>query len=52
MPNVERFCTYRQSVDYVRRYCSFLPAAGKDAVLAATWRNCSDCIAEARGRRN
>jgi predicted TIM-barrel fold metal-dependent hydrolase len=33
MPNVERFCTYRQSVDYVRRYCTFLTAAEKDAVL-------------------
>ncbi len=21
MPNVERFCTYRQSLDYVRKYC-------------------------------
>ncbi len=36
MPNVERFCTYRQSVDYVRRYCSFLRAAEKDAVLGGT----------------
>ena len=26
MPNVERFCTYRQSLDYVRRYCDFLSA--------------------------
>jgi predicted TIM-barrel fold metal-dependent hydrolase len=33
MPNVERFCTYRQSLDYVRRYCAFLSAAEKDAVL-------------------
>jgi predicted TIM-barrel fold metal-dependent hydrolase len=33
MPNVERFCTYRQSVDYVRRYCSFLSAREKDAIL-------------------
>jgi hypothetical protein len=24
MPNVERFCTYRQSLDYVRRYCALL----------------------------
>jgi hypothetical protein len=24
MPNVERFCTYRQSLDYVRRHCGFL----------------------------
>ncbi|HKS61046.1 MAG TPA: amidohydrolase family protein, partial [Xanthobacteraceae bacterium] len=33
MPNVERFCTYRQSVDYVRRHCAFLSASEKDAVL-------------------
>jgi predicted TIM-barrel fold metal-dependent hydrolase len=35
MPNVERFCTYRQSLDYVRRYCTFLSSAEKDAVLGA-----------------
>ena len=33
MPNVERFCTYRQCVDYVRRHCSFLSAAEKDRIL-------------------
>jgi len=33
MPNVERFCTYRQSLDYVRRHCAFLSASEKDAVL-------------------
>jgi predicted TIM-barrel fold metal-dependent hydrolase len=33
MPNVERFCTYRQCVDYVRAHCRFLTAAEKDAVL-------------------
>jgi predicted TIM-barrel fold metal-dependent hydrolase len=33
MPNVERFCTYRQCVDYVRKHCPFLTAAEKDAVL-------------------
>jgi len=33
MPNVERFCTYRQSVDYVRRYCPFMTASEKDAAL-------------------
>jgi predicted TIM-barrel fold metal-dependent hydrolase len=33
MPNVERFCTYRQSLDYVRRYCPFLTAGEKDAIL-------------------
>jgi hypothetical protein len=33
MPNVERFCTYTQSLDYVRRHCSFLSPSEKDAVL-------------------
>jgi predicted TIM-barrel fold metal-dependent hydrolase len=33
MPNLERFCTYRQCVDYVRKYCPFLSASEKDAVL-------------------
>ena len=33
MPNLERFCTYRQSLDYVRKHCQFLTAREKDAVL-------------------
>jgi predicted TIM-barrel fold metal-dependent hydrolase len=33
MPNVERFCTYTQCVDYVRRHCSFLSSSEKDAIL-------------------
>lgn len=33
MPNVERFCTYRQCLEYVRRYCDFLSAAEKDRIL-------------------
>ena len=33
MPNVERFCTYKQSLDYVRRYCDFLTATEKDRIL-------------------
>lgn len=33
MPNVERFCTYKQSLDYIRRYCDFLPARDKDRIL-------------------
>ena len=33
MPNVERFCTYKQSLDYVRRYCDFLPGSEKDRIL-------------------
>lgn len=27
MPNVERSCTYRQSLDYLRRHCDFISAA-------------------------
>ena len=33
MPNVERFCTYKQSLDYVRKYCPFLTAREKDRIL-------------------
>lgn len=33
MPNVERFCTYRQCVDYVRKYCSFLSVGEKERIL-------------------
>ena len=33
MPNVERFCTYKQCVDYVRQYCPFLSSAEKDRIL-------------------
>ena len=33
MPNVERFATYRQTVDYVRRHCPGLSARDKDRVL-------------------
>jgi predicted TIM-barrel fold metal-dependent hydrolase len=35
MPNVERFCTYAQSLDYIRRYCDFLTPREKDQVLGA-----------------
>ena len=34
MPNVERFCTYRQCVDYVRRYCPFLSSTERNACSA------------------
>jgi predicted TIM-barrel fold metal-dependent hydrolase len=37
-PNVERFCTYKQSLDYVRRYCPFLSASEKDAILGENLR--------------
>jgi predicted TIM-barrel fold metal-dependent hydrolase len=36
MPNVERFCTYTQCVDYVRRHCDFLSSGEKDAILGGT----------------
>jgi len=33
MPNVERFCTYRQCLDYVLKYCKFLSAREKEMIL-------------------
>ena len=33
MPNVLRHCTYRQSLDYVRRHADFIPAAELGLVL-------------------
>lgn len=33
MPNVERFCTYRQSLDYVRRYAEDLTPSDQDRIL-------------------
>jgi predicted TIM-barrel fold metal-dependent hydrolase len=33
MPNVERFCTYRQCLDYVRRHCEFLSAPEQERIL-------------------
>jgi predicted TIM-barrel fold metal-dependent hydrolase len=33
MPNVERFCTYKQSLDYVKRYCTFFKSGEMDAIL-------------------
>ena len=38
MPNVERFCTYRQCVDYIRRHCAFLTAREKDLILGENLR--------------
>jgi len=38
MPNVERFCTYRQSLDYVRKYLPVPDGTEKDLVLATTAR--------------
>jgi len=33
MPNVERNCTYRQSLDYLRKYCDFIPSGDLDRIL-------------------
>ena len=42
MPNVERHCTYKQSLDYLRRYCDFIPADDMDRI-------CGDNVAELFG---
>lgn len=36
LPNVERFCTYKQSLDYVRRHSTFLSAREMDLILGET----------------
>lgn len=33
MPNIERSCTYRQSLDYVRKHCDFIAAADMDQIV-------------------
>jgi len=33
MPNVERNCTYRQSLDYLRKHCDFIPSADMELIL-------------------
>jgi len=33
MPNVERNCTYRQSLDYLRKYNDYIPAADMAMIL-------------------
>jgi len=33
MPNVERNCTYKQSLDYLVRYCDFIPAKEMDLII-------------------
>lgn len=35
MPNVERNCTYRQSLDYLRRYCDFIPPSDLERILGS-----------------
>jgi predicted TIM-barrel fold metal-dependent hydrolase len=33
MPNIERSCTYAQSLNYLRKYCDFIPAGDMDMIL-------------------
>jgi predicted TIM-barrel fold metal-dependent hydrolase len=33
MPNVERSCTYRQSLDYLRKYCTFISDPDMEMIL-------------------
>lgn len=33
MPNVERSCTYRQSLDYLRKYCTFIGDSDMEMIL-------------------
>jgi predicted TIM-barrel fold metal-dependent hydrolase len=35
MPNVERSCTYPQSLDYLRKYCTFITASDMDTILGS-----------------
>lgn len=35
MPNIERSCTYAQSLNYVRKYCTFIKPAEMDRILGA-----------------
>jgi predicted TIM-barrel fold metal-dependent hydrolase len=39
MPNVERYCTYKQCLDHVRRYCEFLTFREKDLILGGNVRD-------------
>ncbi|HVL36845.1 MAG TPA: amidohydrolase family protein [Burkholderiales bacterium] len=33
MPNIERSCTYAQSLNYLRKYCTFIPGSAMDRIL-------------------
>lgn len=33
IPNVERYCTYAQSLNYFAKYCEFIPASDKELIL-------------------
>jgi hypothetical protein len=41
MPMVERFCTYKQCLDYVLKYCQFLSAHDLDLILG---QNCQELL--------
>ncbi|MEE8363587.1 MAG: amidohydrolase family protein [Dehalococcoidia bacterium] len=45
MPNVERHCTYRQSLEYLTRYCDFIPPADMEKI-------CGGNIERALGARS
>ena len=38
MPNVERFCTYKQCLDYIRRHCDFLSGGEMERILGGNVR--------------
>jgi hypothetical protein len=38
----ERHCTYRQSLDYLHRYCHFVPASDMDRILGGNLRQLFD----------
>jgi predicted TIM-barrel fold metal-dependent hydrolase len=38
MPNVERNCTYRQSLDYLRRHCTCIPPADMQRIVGENLR--------------
>ncbi len=38
MPNVERFCTYKQCLDYIRRHCDFLSGDEMQRILGGNVR--------------
>jgi len=33
MPNVERNCTYKQSLEYLTRYCTFIPSDAMEKII-------------------
>jgi predicted TIM-barrel fold metal-dependent hydrolase len=52
LPNVERYCTYRQSLEYLRRYCDFIPPAEMDLILGgnlATVFDLTECAPTSDG---